>query len=57
MIVFVCSSYEAMTSERPYRRAMPPSAAVEELRRSSGSQFDPRVVKIFLETLLGSASF
>jgi diguanylate cyclase (GGDEF)-like protein len=50
-IVFVCDAFHAMTSDRPYRRAMPPSEAVAELRRGAGSQFDPRVVEVFLDVL------
>ena len=33
-----------MTTDRPYRRAMSPDAAIEELRLNSGTQFEPRVV-------------
>src|SRR4051794_10522080 len=43
-IVFCCDAYSAMTTDRPYRRAMTPEAAVEELRVNSGTQFEPRVV-------------
>jgi len=43
-IVFACDAYSAMTTDRPYRRAMSPEAALEELRRNSGTQFEPRVV-------------
>lgn len=46
-IVFVCSAFEDMTSERPHRPAMIPSAALAELRRGAGSQFDPKVVQAF----------
>jgi HD-GYP domain-containing protein (c-di-GMP phosphodiesterase class II) len=38
-----------MISDRPYRKALPISAAQEEIRRFSGTQFDPQVVKVFLE--------
>jgi HD-GYP domain-containing protein (c-di-GMP phosphodiesterase class II) len=40
-----------MTSERPYRKAMTKQAAIEELKRVSGSQFDPAIVKILLKKL------
>ena len=40
-----------MTSERPYRAAMPENAARRELRRFSGSQFDPRIVETLFEVL------
>ena len=44
-IVFCCDAYSAMTTDRPYRQAMSQADAVEELRRNSGSQFEPRVVE------------
>jgi HD-GYP domain-containing protein (c-di-GMP phosphodiesterase class II) len=40
-----------MTSDRSYRKALPVSEAVAELRRVSGSQFDPRVVDALLATV------
>jgi len=43
-IIFVADSFEAMTSDRPYRQGMPVDDAVAELRRCSGTQFDPAVV-------------
>ena len=43
-IVFCCDAYSAMTTDRPYRRAMSRDAALEELRRNAGTQFEPRVV-------------
>lgn len=46
-IIFVCDAYHAMTSNRPYRKAMPHGAALAELREGSGSQFDPAVVDAF----------
>ncbi|MDQ4130880.1 MAG: HD domain-containing protein, partial [Actinomycetota bacterium] len=45
----VCDAFDAMVHDRPYRKAMPPEAALEELRRGSGTQFDPRVVEGFEE--------
>ena len=47
-ILFVCDAFHAMTSDRPYRKAMPEEEALEELRRNSGAQFDPEVVETFL---------
>ena len=46
-VLAVCDAYHAMTSDRPYRRAMPVEAALLELRRCASSQFDPDVVKAF----------
>ena len=37
-----------MTSNRPYRKALPHDIAVAEFKRCSGKQFDPRVVEAFL---------
>lgn len=50
-IVFVCDAYESMTSHRSYRRRMNQRSALEELRRHSGTQFDPTVVDAFCEQL------
>jgi putative nucleotidyltransferase with HDIG domain len=44
----VADSMDAITSDRPYRKAMTFDYAVEEIRRCSGSQFDPRAVEAFL---------
>jgi len=44
----IADSLDAMVSDRPYRRALPMSHAREEIKRCSGSQFDPAVVKVFL---------
>jgi HD-GYP domain-containing protein (c-di-GMP phosphodiesterase class II) len=43
-IVYCCDAYNAMTSDRAYRAAMPRDEAVAELRRGAGTQFDPSVV-------------
>jgi two-component system, cell cycle response regulator len=48
-IVAVCDAYHAMTSDRPYRKAMPAQHALLELRRCAGLQFDPDVVKAFCQ--------
>jgi HD-GYP domain-containing protein (c-di-GMP phosphodiesterase class II) len=50
-IVACCDAYNAMTSDRSYRKALPVSEAVAELRRVSGTQFDPRVVDALLATV------
>jgi hypothetical protein len=50
-IIAVADSYHAMTSTRPYRMAMTKRAARRELRDNAGTQFDPRVVEAFIETL------
>jgi cyclic di-GMP phosphodiesterase len=47
-IFAVADTLDAMISDRPYRKALPVSAAREEIRRFAGKQFDPRVVEVFL---------
>jgi two-component system cell cycle response regulator len=46
-IIAVCDAFDAMTSDRPYRAATTVEAALSELDRCSGSQFDPAVVEAF----------
>jgi response regulator RpfG family c-di-GMP phosphodiesterase len=50
-IVTVADAFDAMTSDRPHRRALSQAAAVDELRKHSGSQFDPHLVKEFIPIL------
>jgi HD-GYP domain-containing protein (c-di-GMP phosphodiesterase class II) len=49
-ILAVADSFDAMTSDRPYRSAMTASKAVAEVKKCAGTQFDPVVVKAFLKT-------
>jgi len=46
-ILTVADSFEAMTSNRPYRKAMIPQEALGELQEKAGTQFDPQVVQAF----------
>lgn len=50
-IICVADSYDAMTSDRPYRLALARAEAVSELMRHRGTQFDPQVVDVFIELL------
>jgi response regulator RpfG family c-di-GMP phosphodiesterase len=50
-IVAVADAYDAMTSDRSYRRALPHDVAVNELDRCSGAQFDPQIVDVFLREI------
>ncbi len=52
-IVACCDAFNAMTSDRSYRKAMPVADAVAELRRVSGTQFDPAVVDVLIASLDG----
>lgn len=46
-IVAIADAYDAMTTSRPYREAQPPLQAAEEICRTSGTQFCPKVVEVF----------
>ncbi len=48
-IISVCDTFDAMTSDRSYRKPLPLLTAVEEIKNGSGSQFDPQVVSSFME--------
>lgn len=50
-IMCVADSFDAMTSKRSYKPGMTMKEAVEELKRCAGTQFDPKVVKIFVQAL------
>lgn len=50
-ILSVADAYEAMVSPRPYRKALSPLEAIKELRKCSGTQFDPHIVRIFIKIL------
>ena len=50
-LIAIADAYDAMTSNRPYRKAMSKKKAIEEIKRNSGTQFDPALVKIFLKEI------
>ena len=50
-ILLVTDAFDAMTTDRPYRKAMPIETAIEELKHHSGSQFDPAVADAFFRVL------
>jgi putative nucleotidyltransferase with HDIG domain len=50
-IILVAETYEAMTHNRPYRRAMPHAEALSRIRDSAGSQLDPTIVEHFLAVI------
>ena len=50
-IISVVDSYDAMVNHRPYRRALSPERAMDELRSCAGTQFDPAIVSAFIQML------
>lgn len=50
-IIAVADAFDAMTSDRPYRNALSYKEAIEELRRCAGTQFDPKVVETFIQSI------
>ena len=52
-IIFVADAFEVMTSDRPYRDGLPVHAALAELMRCAGTQFDPDVVHAMVELVIG----
>lgn len=50
-IVAVADAFDAMTSERSYRKAFSLQEAIKELKENAGTQFDPQIVKIFIDAL------
>ncbi len=50
-VMAIADAYDAMTTARPYRAALSPEEAAQELRDCSGTQFDPRLVNVFTEIL------
>ncbi len=50
-VVAVVDAYGAMTSDRPYRKALPVKEALERLERDAGSHFDPRFARVFIQLM------
>ncbi|HVF52535.1 MAG TPA: diguanylate cyclase [Actinomycetota bacterium] len=46
-IIFVCDAFDAMTTDRPYRKRLPTAEAIARLREGAGTQFDPDIVELF----------
>ncbi|MBP2652537.1 MAG: diguanylate cyclase with and sensor [Firmicutes bacterium] len=51
-ILAIADAYDAMTSDRPYRKAMDETMAIEELKRCIGTQFDPELTEPFIQMIL-----
>ena len=56
-ILSILDAYDAMTSDRPYRKALSCDEAVRQLKSASGIQFDPRLIEIFLNVIMSSHCF
>ncbi len=53
-IIAIADAYEAMTGKRSYRESLSEKAAVEEITRCAGTQFDPKLAKLFIAKVLGN---
>ena len=53
-VLAVADAFDAMTSDRPYRRALSRAEALAEVERCSGTQFDPEIARVFLELFAGA---
>lgn len=51
-IIAVADAYEAMTSKRSYKKAITKEAAIKELEQCAGTQFDPEIVRVFIDKVL-----
>ncbi len=51
-IVAACDAFNAMTTHRPYRRALSLEEAIAELRENAGAQFAPRIVDVLIELIV-----
>ncbi|EPY2283376.1 HD domain-containing phosphohydrolase [Clostridium sporogenes] len=56
-IITIVDAYDAMTSQRSYRNALQEKIAIEELKINSGTQFDPELVRIFIEKVLNKSFY
>ncbi len=52
-ILAIADAYDAMTNDRPYRKALTREEALSEIKKCSGTQFDPRLVDMFLKMMQG----
>ena len=55
-IVAICDAFDAMISDRPYRRGRTHQEAIDVLRQGAGTQWDARLVGIFVQDIVGAQS-
>jgi HD-GYP domain-containing protein (c-di-GMP phosphodiesterase class II) len=48
-IISIADTYDAMTSSRVYRKGLPPEVAYKEIEKGAGTQFDPKLAKLFVD--------
>ncbi|HYR44913.1 MAG TPA: HD domain-containing phosphohydrolase, partial [Terriglobia bacterium] len=48
-IILIADTFDAITSDRPYRRAMSTSDALDELKRNAATQFDPALIEVAID--------
>ena len=51
-IISIIDAYDAMLTERPYKKAMTKEEAIKEIKRCAGTQFDPKLVERFLKIVM-----
>jgi HD-GYP domain-containing protein (c-di-GMP phosphodiesterase class II) len=50
-ILAIADAFDAMTEDRLYRKAMPREAAIQEIERNCGTQFDPDIARLFVKLI------
>ncbi len=51
-ILTVADAYDVLTTDRPYRRALTKDAALEEIKKNAGTQFDPNIARVFMDKVM-----
>ena len=51
-MIAVADAYDAMTTTRPYRKAMDKKSAIDEIKKNSGTQFTPNVAEAFISVMM-----